>query len=156
MIIKVIKNNNPRREESFFIEDVRDLEILKISLADVMKYVRTVSLEFNEYCNNQEHLGMITYANIVQYYNWSLISLALKTVDKYIWSDDAEKYFNETYCNYSSIFMNDSNRIHLFKFRIPDEIKPNKFITCLLSTLREDVYVINDKGQTIDSIRQKV
>lgn len=161
MIIKVIKNNNPRREDSFFIENVKDLNILKISLTDVREYVRTICPEFEEYCKNKEHLDMITYADIVRFYNWNLSTLALQTVDeadKYDLGNPlkATQYYDLILGRPdNSIFMDGNSRINLLFFKIPDEVKPNKFIDCLLSTTTEDVYIINDKGQTIDSIKQR-
>jgi len=168
MMIKVVKNNNSRREESFFIEDVKDLSILKVGLGDVRDYVRSINPEFDEYCKTGRAINDITYANLLKYHNWCLNSLALKTVGKYredsknsdntlrVQSEyeNIKMYYNDPISmNADYIYMNNSNKINLFAFEIPDETKPNKYITCLLSTVNEDTYIINDKGQTVDSIR---
>lgn len=153
MMIKVVTNNNPRKEESFFIEDVKGLSILKVGLGDVRDYVRSINKEFDEFCKSSRAINDITYAELTKYHNWCLSSLALQSVDKYNKIDNVTKYYNDLTFKPDCVYMNNSSKANLFTFKISDESKANKFIQCLLLTVNEDVYVINDKGQTVDSIR---
>ncbi|MBK5239804.1 hypothetical protein [Clostridium sp.] len=153
MMIKVVTNNNPRKEESFFIEDVKDLSILKVGLGDVRDYVRSINKEFDEFCKTGRAINDITYVELAKCHNWVLSSLALQSINRYKNSNNVTKYYDCATQKSDCIYMNNSSKVNLFTFKIPDKSKANKFVQCLLSTVNEDIYVINDKGQTVDSIR---
>ncbi len=162
MLIKVVKKNHKAKEESFFIDNVQDLEIIKMPLSKILTFARTKSPELDSFCNDKRNIPIdikpITYAEFTEHYNWVLSSLVLKLLEKY----EISKYMSiqvdydlTTFGDKKSIYMSKDDCINILFFKLPSKINPNVLVNGRLSTVYDNVYIINDKGQTVESIKYR-